>query len=138
MESIYMHTGAQHIIYTWGHDNCIPNVLQTNMERGSYVWSGTDNWLPNYCISGNFRVIKVHVKKISRSKIFALWDFHENLTRGKNMELEVEEAGAFIAAMFIMKSGRQLLEQLHYDGRRTCQFRPEQSDYTGHMAHVSH
>jgi len=48
------------------------------------------------------------------------------------------EAGAFVAAMFIMKSGRQLLEQLHRDGRRTCQFQPKQSDYTVCMAHVSH
>jgi len=50
----------------------------------------------------------------------------------------MEETGAFVAAMFIMKSGRQQLEQLHHDGRRTCQFRPEQSDYTARMAHVSH
>jgi len=31
----------------------------------------------------------------------------------------------------------QLLEMLHHDGRRG-QFQPEQSDYTAHMAHVSH
>ena len=28
----------------------------------------------------------------------------------------VEETGAFVAATFIMKPGRQLLEQLHHDG----------------------
>ena len=50
----------------------------------------------------------------------------------------MEETGAFMAATFIMKSGRQLLEQLHHDGRRTCQFWPEQSDYTARMAHISH
>jgi len=49
-----------------------------------------------------------------------------------------EETGAFMAATFIIKSGRHLLEQLHHDGRRTCQFQPEQSDYTARMAHVSH
>jgi len=36
----------------------------------------------------------------------------------------MEEADVFVAATFIMKSGRQLLEQLHCDGRCTCQFRP--------------
>jgi len=43
-----------------------------------------------------------------------------------------------MAATFVMKPGRQLLEQLRYDGRRTCQFQPEQSDYTACMAHDSH
>ena len=57
--------------------------------------------------------------------------------KGENVE-EYGETNAFVAAMFIMKSGRQLLEQLHHDGRRTCQFRPEQSDYTARMAHVFH
>ena len=51
-------------------------------------------------------------EKISRNKIFVLWAFHENLTRGEN----VEDTGAFMAAMFITKPGRQLLEQLHHDG----------------------
>ena len=37
-----------------------------------------------------------------------------------NMWRSIEETGAFVAAMFIIKSGRQLLEQLHYDGRCTC------------------
>jgi len=45
----------------------------------------------------------------------------------------MEETGAFVTATFITKSGRQLLEQSHHDGRRTCQFRPEQSDYTARM-----
>jgi len=65
-------------------------------------------------------------EKISLSNIFALWAFHKNLTRGENME-EYEETGASVAATFIMKSGRQLLEQLHHDGSRACQFRPKQS-----------
>ena len=39
-----------------------------------------------YRISGNFRVIKGSCEKISRSKIFAVWAFHENLTRGENVE----------------------------------------------------
>ena len=39
-----------------------------------------------YRISGNFRVIKGSREKILRSKIFALWAFRENLTRGANME----------------------------------------------------
>jgi len=39
---------------------------------------------------------------------------------------------------FIIKSGRQLLAQLHHDGKRTFQFWPEQSDCTARMAHVSH
>ena len=63
--------------------------------------------------------------------MFALWAFHRN----------VEEYGrdwCFVAATFIMKSGRQLLEQLHHDGRRTCQSRPEQSDYTARMTFISH
>ena len=30
--------------------------------------------------------IKDSREKISRSKIFTVWDFHENLTRGENME----------------------------------------------------
>jgi len=50
----------------------------------------------------------------------------------------MEDTGAFVATMFITKSGRQLLAQLHHDGKCTCQFWPEQSDYTAHMAHVSH
>jgi len=33
----------------------------------------------------------------------------------------MEETGAFVAATFIMNIWEQLLEQLHYDGRRTCQ-----------------
>jgi len=49
----------------------------------------------------------------------------------------MEETGAFVAATFIMKPGRQLLEMLLHDDRRG-QFRPEQSDYTARMAHVSH
>ena len=63
-----------------------------------------------------------------------------SLPRKFNMEKtwrSMEETGAFVAATFIMKSGRQLLEQLHHDGRRTCQFRPELSDYTARMAYVS-
>ena len=39
-----------------------------------------------YRISGNFHVIKGSREKFSRSKIFALWAFHENLTRGENVE----------------------------------------------------
>ena len=39
-----------------------------------------------YRISGKFRVIKGSREKISRSKIFAVWAFHENLTRGENIE----------------------------------------------------
>ena len=39
-----------------------------------------------YRISGNFRVIKGSREKISRSKIFAVWAFHENLTHGENVE----------------------------------------------------
>jgi len=39
----------------------------------------------------------------------------------------MKKTGAFVAATFIMKSGRELLEQLHHDGRCTCRFRPEQS-----------
>ena len=42
----------------------------------------------------------------------------------------MEEIGAFVAATFIMKPDRQPLEQFHHDGRCTCQFRPEQSDYS--------
>ena len=38
------------------------------------------------------------------------------ITRGENVE-DMEETGAFVAATFIMKSGRQLLEQLHRNGR---------------------
>ena len=34
-----------------------------------------------------------------------LWSFHEKLTWGEN----VEDTGAFVAAMFIVKPGRQLL-----------------------------
>jgi len=49
----------------------------------------------------------------------------------------MEETDAFVTATFIMKSGRQLLKQLHHGGRHTCQFRPEQSDYTAHMARIS-
>jgi len=49
----------------------------------------------------------------------------------------MEETDAFVAATFIMKPGGQLLEMLHHDGM--CdQSRPEQSDYTACMAHVSH
>ena len=44
----------------------------------------------NYRISGNFRVIKCSRGKNSRSKIFALRAFRENLTRGK-------ETSAFVA-----------------------------------------
>jgi len=54
-----------------------------------------------------------------------------------NVELEVKEAGAFVAATFIMKTGRQLREMLHHDGRRG-QFWPKQSDHAAYMAHVSH
>ena len=38
-----------------------------------------------YCISGNFCTVKGSREKISRSKIFALLAFHENLTRGENI-----------------------------------------------------
>jgi len=38
---------------------------------------------------------------------------------------EYGETGAFMAATFILKSGRQLLDQLHHDGSRTCQFWPD-------------
>jgi len=37
-------------------------------------------------ISGNFCLIKGSHEKVSQSKIFALWTFHENLTRGENVE----------------------------------------------------
>ena len=40
----------------------------------------------------------------------------------------MEETGAFVATAFIVKS----------DGRRTCQFLPEQLDYAARMAPVSH
>ena len=46
---------------------------------------------------------------------------------------EYEETGAFVTATFTMKSGRQLLEQSHHDGRRSYQFWPEQSDYIARM-----
>jgi len=39
----------------------------------------------------------------------------------------VEETGAFVATMFIVKSG------MH-----ACQFWPKLPGYTAHMAHVSH
>jgi len=45
----------------------------------------------------------------------------------------MEETGAFVAATFIMKSERQLLEQLHHDGRRTCQFWPKHCPYGPHF-----
>ena len=44
----------------------------------------------NYRISGNFRIIKGSHEKNSRSKIFVLLAFPQNLTRG-------EETSAFIA-----------------------------------------
>jgi len=39
----------------------------------------------------------------------------------------MEETGAFVAATFYHEIWEQLLEQLHYDGRCTCQFQPKQS-----------
>jgi len=39
-----------------------------------------------YRILGNFSVIKGSHEKISLSKSFALWAFHENITHGENME----------------------------------------------------
>ena len=39
----------------------------------------------------------------------------------------MEETGAFVATHVYHEIWEQLLEQLHYDGRRTCQFRLEQS-----------
>ena len=90
-----------------------------------------------YRISGNFHVIKSSREKNSQSKIFAVWAFHENLTRGENME-EYGRDWCIRGCHVYHEIWEQLLEQLHYDGRRTCQFRPEQPDYTACMAHVSH
>ena len=42
--------------------------------------------ISSYCISRNFRVIKGSREKISQSKIFVLWGFHETLTCGENVE----------------------------------------------------
>ena len=80
-----------------------------------------------YRISGNFRVIKGSRERISRSKIFAVWAFHENLTHGENMEEEYGRDWSIRGCHVYHEIWEQLLEQLHYDGRRTCQFRPEQS-----------
>ena len=80
---------------------------------------------PAYCISGNFRIIKGSREKISQSKIFAVWAFHENLTCGENVEYGRD--WCIRDCHVYPKIWEQLLEQLHYDGRRSCQFRPEQS-----------
>ena len=34
---VYMHAGAQHIIYGQGQNNCIPKALQTNILL--YLWA---------------------------------------------------------------------------------------------------
>jgi len=68
-----------------------------------------------YRILGNFHIIKDSRENISRSKI-SHYGPSTKITRGENME-DMEETGAFVAATFIMKSGRQLLEQLHRNGR---------------------
>jgi len=60
-----------------------------------------------------------------------------NLTRGENVE-EYERDWCIRDCHVYHEIWEQLLEQLHYDGKRTCQFRSEQSDYTARMAHVSH
>jgi len=75
---------------------------------------------------GNFRVIKGSREKISRSKIFAVWAFHENITRGENVE-EYGGDWCIRGCHVYHEIWEQLLEQLHYDGTRTCQFRPKQS-----------
>jgi len=77
-------------------------------------------------ISGNFRVIKGSREKISRSKIFAVWAFHENLTRGEKVE-EYGRDWCIRGCHVYHEIWEQLLEQLHCDNRLTCQFRPEQS-----------
>jgi len=58
-------------------------------------------------------------------KIFAVWAFHENLTRGENVE-EYGRDWCIHGYHVYHENWEQLLEQLHYDGRRTCQFRPKQ------------
>jgi len=90
------------------------------------TWRNTCGW--RYRISGNFRVTKGSREKISRSKIFAVWAFHENLTRGENVEEYGHGRDWCIRGCHVYHEiWEQLLEQLHYGGRRTCQFRPEQS-----------
>ena len=85
---------------------------------------------------GKFPRNKGSREKISRSKIFALWAFHANLTHGENVE-EYGRDWCICGCHVYHEIWRQLLKQLHHGGRHTCQFRPEQSDYTAHMAHVS-
>jgi len=77
-----------------------------------------------YRISGNFRVIKGSREKISRSNIFVVWAFHENLTRGEIVE-ENGRDRCIRGCHVYHEIWEQLLEQLHYDGRRTCQFQRE-------------
>ena len=89
------------------------------------VWNYTITG-QRYCISGNFHVIKGSREKNSRSKIFVVWAFHENLTRGENVE-EYGRGWCIRGCHVYHEILEQLPEQLHYDGRRTCRFRPEQS-----------
>ena len=90
-----------------------------------------------YRISENFHVIKGSREKISRSKIFTVWAFHENLTRGEN----VEEYG--LVHSWLPRLSRNLGAAT---GAVTCtmmagvlaNFDPNSQDYTARMAQVSH
>ena len=80
------------------------------------------------------------MKKNSQSKIFAVWAFHENLTRGENVE-EYGRDWCIRGCHVYHEIWEQLLEQLHYDSMMAgvlANFGPNNQDYTARMAHVSH
>jgi len=78
-----------------------------------------------------------YIGKFSRCKRFAWKNFTEynfhamglprNLTCGENVE-EYGRDWCIGGCHVDHESGRQLLAQLHHDGRHTCQFRPKQWD----------
>ena len=105
-------------------------VLSLPLGAGSFVHSD------KYCISGNFRVIKGSQEKIYRVK----FSRYGPSTKIFNTWINVGEYGrdwCIRGCHICHETWGQLLEQLHHDGM--CgQSRPEQSDYTACMAHLSH
>ena len=74
----------------------------------------------------NTPLVMIQLNSYQLNKIFAPWAFCKKLTCGENMEVWKKLVHSWLPR-FIVKSGR-----------RTCQFQPEQSDYTARMGHVSH
>jgi len=95
----------------------------------------------SYRISGNqfSAYIKGSRGKISHSKSFVLWTFCENLTRGETIEVEYGSEWCIHGYHFYLEIWEAVAGKiLQHDGRHTCQFWPEKSDYTAHFAHVSY